>query len=133
MNGTLGCVEVFTNEGAGRVLDGSLAVFGAPRSLDKAIVSTPSSAKYLVYSRDCFNKSSSSIAVGSAFISFSHSATLAGSGSLSGARPAQLYYLIQNSVRDFKLGHQRQLDGLRVVAKQDDNCVVFRIKARVLA
>src|SRR6266852_4311788 len=66
------CVEGSTDEGPGKVRDCSIATFGATRSFDNAIVSTPSSAKYCVYSRDSLNKSSSSIAVGSAFISFSH-------------------------------------------------------------
>ena len=56
--------EGSTGELAGEVLD----VADARGSFDNAIVSTPSSAKYCVYSRDCCSKSSSSFAVESAFM-----------------------------------------------------------------
>src|SRR5260221_1045508 len=57
------CSEASTGEDA---VDASEAA----RGLDKAIVSTPSSAKYCAYSRDCSTKSSSSFAVASGFMLF---------------------------------------------------------------
>src|SRR5258708_28291832 len=57
------CSEASTDEDA---VDASEVT----RGLDKAIVSTPSSAKYCAYSRDCSSKSSSSLALPSGVMLF---------------------------------------------------------------